>query len=199
MCGAVSPVFMFLSPVRRDNCIFYFYCSHAHISLCANWQGSVGEQTVIMTELTICELCLYHSAGDVSCDCVTVCNLCWLCQESENYGYERIEKLCWIVLDEFLFQSPPQEPYSYRFCNSMYECDPSLVKLYDSDFWVLSQNFWKATFSIGMSVCVSVCLSVCVSARNISAPTGWIFMKFDNFVFLKVSQENASVIKIWQD
>jgi len=37
--------------------------------------GSVGEQTVKVTELTNCELCLYHSAGAVSCDCVTVCNL----------------------------------------------------------------------------------------------------------------------------
>ena len=75
MCGAVSPVPMFLAPAHRDNCTFYFYCSHAFLSLCVNWWGSVGEQTVIMTELTSCELCLYHSAGAVSCDCVTVCNL----------------------------------------------------------------------------------------------------------------------------
>jgi len=44
-------------------------------NLYANWQGTVGEPTVIMTELTSCELCLYHSAGAVSCDCVAVCNL----------------------------------------------------------------------------------------------------------------------------
>jgi hypothetical protein len=75
MCGAVSPVPMYLAPMHSDNCTFHFYCSHAPLSLCANWQGSVGEQTVIMTELTSCELCLYHSAGAVSCDCVAVCNL----------------------------------------------------------------------------------------------------------------------------
>ena len=28
-----------------------------------------------MTELTNSELCLYYSAGTVSCDCVTECNL----------------------------------------------------------------------------------------------------------------------------
>jgi len=30
--------------------------------------------------------------------------------------------------------SPPQESYSYQVCNSMYECDASIVKLCDSDF-----------------------------------------------------------------
>ena len=75
MCGAVSPIPMFLAPVHRDNCTFYFCCSHAHLSLCANWQESVGKQTVIMTELTNCELCLYHSAGPVSCDCVICCSM----------------------------------------------------------------------------------------------------------------------------
>jgi hypothetical protein len=75
MCGAVSPIPLFLAPAHRDNCTFYFYWSHAPLNLCANWRGSVGEQTVIMTVLTSCELCLYHWAGAVSCDCVTVCNL----------------------------------------------------------------------------------------------------------------------------
>ena len=58
MCGAVSPVPMFLAPVHRDNCTFYFYWSDTHLSFFANWWGSVREQTVIMTELTNCELCL---------------------------------------------------------------------------------------------------------------------------------------------
>jgi len=75
MCGAVSLIPMFLAPAHRDNCTFYFYWSHTPLSLCANWWGSVGEQTLILTVLTSCELCLYHSAGAVSCDCVTVCNL----------------------------------------------------------------------------------------------------------------------------
>jgi hypothetical protein len=72
VCGAVSPVPMFLAPVHRGNCTFHFYSCHEPPSLCANGPVSVGEQTVIMTELTNCELCLYHSAGAVSCDCVTV-------------------------------------------------------------------------------------------------------------------------------
>ena len=59
---------------------------------------------------------------------------CWLCQKSENYSYECLEKLYRIVRDEFMFQSPAQERYSYQVCNSMYECDPFVVKLYDSDF-----------------------------------------------------------------
>jgi hypothetical protein len=38
----------------------------------------------------------------------------------------------------------------------------------------------KATFSFVMSaVCLSVSLPVCPPAWNNSAPTGWIFMKFD--------------------
>jgi hypothetical protein len=71
----------------------------------------------------------------------------------------------------------------------MYECDPSVVKLYDSDFLVLSQNFKKQLLALS-------CLSVFVSAWNISAPTGQIFLKFNNCVFLKIPQENSGVIKI---
>jgi hypothetical protein len=88
MCGGFSQVPMFLAPVHRNNCTFYFYWSHAPVYLCANWWGSVGEQTVLMTELTICELCLYHSAGAVSCDSVTVGNSLLAGQKSENYGWK---------------------------------------------------------------------------------------------------------------
>jgi hypothetical protein len=42
------------------------------LSFYANWCGSVGEQTVWMTDQTVCELYLYRSTGAVSCDCVTV-------------------------------------------------------------------------------------------------------------------------------
>ena len=73
---------------------------------------------------------------------------CWLCQKSENYGYEGLEKLYCIVLDKFMFQSPLQEHYSYQVCNSMYECDPSVVKLYDSNFLALSQNFKKQLLAL---------------------------------------------------
>jgi hypothetical protein len=156
MCGAVSPVLMFLAPAHRDNCTFYFYCSHAPLNLCANWWGTVREQTVIMTELTNCELCWYHSAGAVSCDCVTVCNMLLAVSEIWKLWLWMLEKLYWIVLDKFTIQSPPQEPYSYQVCNSMYECDLSVVKLYDSGFWALSQKFWKATMSIVISACMCV-------------------------------------------
>ena len=71
---------------------------------------------------------------------------CWLCQKSENYSYEWLEKLYRIVCYEFMFQSPAQERYSYQVCNSMYECDPSVVMLYDSDFLALSQNCEKQQF-----------------------------------------------------
>jgi len=57
-----------------------------------------------------------------------------------------------------MFQSPLQEHYSYQVCNSMYECDLSVVKLYDSDFWALSQKFLKATISIVISACMCVCM-----------------------------------------
>jgi len=81
----------------------------------------------------------------VSCVCTTQLVLlavtvsqyaicCWLCQKSENYGFEELEKLFRILLDEFMFQSPLQEHYIYEVCNIVYECDPSVVKLYDSDF-----------------------------------------------------------------
>ena len=82
MCGAVSPVPMFLAPVQRDSCTFYFYCSHAHLSLFVKWLGTIGERTVIIIELTSCELCLYHSAGAVSCDGAAVCNLLLALPES---------------------------------------------------------------------------------------------------------------------
>jgi len=74
MFGAVSPIHMFLAPAHRDNCTFYLYCSPAPIRFCANSHGSVGEHNIFMTVLTSCELCLYHSAGAVRCDCVAVCN-----------------------------------------------------------------------------------------------------------------------------
>jgi hypothetical protein len=41
---------------------------------------------------------------------------------------------------------------------------------------------------------ISFIMSVCLSAWNNSAPTGQIFMKFD--YFLKICQENSSLIKI---
>jgi len=75
MCGAVSPTPIFLAPAHKDNSTFYLYSSPAPIRFCANLQGSVGEHNILMTLLTSCELCLYHSAGAVSCDCVAVCNL----------------------------------------------------------------------------------------------------------------------------
>ena len=71
VCGAVSPVSMFLAPAHRVKCTFYFSCCHTHLSFCANWWGCDVEQI----ELTNFELCLFHSAGAVSCDCVTACNL----------------------------------------------------------------------------------------------------------------------------
>jgi hypothetical protein len=52
-----------------------------------------------------------------------------------------------------MFQSPPQEHYSYQVCISVYECDPYVVKLYDSDFWVISQNFEKQLLPL---CCLSV-------------------------------------------
>jgi hypothetical protein len=110
MGGVVSPIHMFLASAHRDNCIFNIYWSHTALNFCANWRGSVGEQNILMTVLTSCELCLYHWAGAVSCDCVTVCNLLlavsevwklWLWRArkimvmkgSQNYGYEGITKL----------------------------------------------------------------------------------------------------------
>jgi len=52
----------------------------------------------------------------------------------------------------------------------------------------------KATISFVMSVCPSVRLS----AWSNSAPTGGIFMKFDEFYFL-ICGENSSFVKIWQE
>jgi hypothetical protein len=69
----------------------------------------------------------------------------------------------------------------------------TVVKLYDSDFWALSQSFEKQLLALS---CLSVCLSVCVSAPNNSAPTGRFFVRFENCVFLKICQENSRVIKI---
>jgi hypothetical protein len=46
-----------------------------------------------------------------------------------------------------------------KFVNSTYECDPSVVKLCDSDFWALSQNFEKQLLALS---CLSVCLYVCL-------------------------------------
>ena len=87
-----------------------------------------------MTELTSCELCCTTQLVLLAVTVVQYAVCCWLCQKSEYYGYEGLEKLCWTVLDEFMFQSPPQESYSYPVCNSMCDCDPSVDKLYDSDF-----------------------------------------------------------------
>ena len=85
-----------------------------------------------------------------------------------------------------MFQSLPQERYSYQVCNIVYECDPSVVKLYDSDFWALSQNCEKQLLALS-------CLSVRVSAWNISAPTGRIFVKFDYCVFFFKSFKKTQV------
>jgi len=60
-----------------------------------------------------------------------------------------------------MFQSPLQEHYSYQVCNSMYECDRSVVKFYDSDFWALSQNFEKRLLALS-------CLSLCVYMEQLS-------------------------------
>ena len=107
---------------------------------------------------------------------------CWLCQKSEKCGYEGLGKLCWIVLDEFMLQSPPQEPYSYQVCNSMYECDPSVVKLYDSDFWALSQNFEKQLLALS---CLSVCLSVCLHRTSPLPIDGFSWSVIIVFFFFK--------------
>ena len=45
------------------------------------------------------------------------------------------------------------------------------------------RKLWKATISFIMSVYLSVHLFVRPSTWNNSAPTGWIFMKFDIWVF----------------
>jgi hypothetical protein len=42
-----------------------------------------------------------------------------------------------------------------KFVNSVYECDPSVVKLCDCDFWALSQNCGKGLLALP---CLSVCL-----------------------------------------
>ena len=47
-----------------------------------------------------------------------------------------------------------------------------------SIFWALSQNCEKRLYAAS-------CLSVCLSTCNNSAPTGWIFMKFDFSVFFE--------------
>jgi hypothetical protein len=49
------------------------------------------------------------------------------------------------------------------------------VKLYDSNFWVLSQN-------CEMHMLALSCLSVSVTAWNKSGSTGWISIKFDKRV-----------------
>jgi len=58
-------------------------------------------------------------------------------------------------------------------------------------FWALSQN-------CGERLLASSCLSFCPSARNNSAPTGRIFIKFDIWGFFEICQGNSSFIKIWQ-
>jgi len=52
-----------------------------------------------------------------------------------------------------MFQSPAQEHYCCLVRSSMYECDPSVVKLYGSDFYVLSQHFEKQLLPL---CCLSV-------------------------------------------
>jgi len=56
-------------------------------------------------------------------------------------------------------------------------------------------NLWKVTVGFVMSVCVHPCFRL--STWINSAPTRWIFMKFDGPVVLKNDEENWSVIKIW--
>ena len=53
----------------------------------------------------------------------------------------------------------------------------------------------KAIFSFVMSVWQSVCLSVCLFAWNNSAFTRRILMKFNIWVFSKISRENSSFSK----
>jgi len=46
---------------------------------------------------------------------------------------------------------------------------------------------------------ISFIISVCLYARNNSAPTRWIFMRSDTWIFSKICRENSSFIKIWQE
>ena len=101
-----------------------------------------------MTELTNCELCLYCSAGAVSCDCVTVCSLLLALSEIWKLWLRRAWKIMlnctWWIQVSVSSTGTLQLPV----CNSMYGCDTSVVRLCDSEFWVLSQNFEKQLLTL---------------------------------------------------
>jgi len=140
MCGAVSPLHMFLAPVQRDSCTFYFYRCHAHISLFAKWLGSVGEQTVIITELTSCELCLYHSAGAVTCDCAAVCSLLLALPESWKLWLWRAWKIILNCTWWIHVSITTAGNLQYQVCNSMYKCDPSVVTVIFGCFYKILKS-----------------------------------------------------------
>jgi hypothetical protein len=76
------------------------------------------------------------------------------------------------------------------------QCDATYGQ-YKSSVLNAFAKFRKATINFVMSVRLSVRL---LAARNNSAPTGRIFMKFDTWVFVKKkSCENSIFIKIWQE
>ena len=60
-----------------------------------------------------------------------------------------------------------------------------LIYVDGCSFYVCQQNCEKWLLSFVMSVYSSYCLCFSLSAWNYSAPTGWIFVKFDIWVFFK--------------
>jgi len=157
MCGAVSPVPMFHVPACRDNCTFYFYCCHEPLCLCANGPGSVGEQNIIMTELKKCELCLYHSAGSVSCGCVIVCNLLLAVSEVWKFGYEALKNYAELYLMISCFSHHHRNITVINFVTACMSVTLRMLNLWQ---WFLGTfiKLWKATTSIVMSVFLCVCM-----------------------------------------
>jgi len=56
-------------------------------------------------------------------------------------------------------------------------------------FWKIAKSDYELRY-----VCLCVCLSIRLSAWNTSAPTGWIFVKFDVWVFFEKTSLASSYI-----
>jgi hypothetical protein len=103
--------------------------------------------------------------------------------------------IAWLRNSDKLRHLNHNREYVFKFCPETLEINTRiftviLILLRDlrflqrdvnSSLWALAHNCEKRVLA---SSCLSVNPSVCMSAWNNSAPTEWIFMKFDIWVFL---------------
>ena len=89
----------------------------------------------------------------------------------------------------------------YQFITSLATIKSTwlLIVIYTLGFTTFSARSLTCKKRLLASSYLSVRLCFCPSSWNNSAPTGWIFMKFDMRGFSKIGRENSTFMKICQE